>query len=59
MSPQRPNARTECCPQRADGERQTASHADPRTTTRYDRGRQSRDRHATYILATFVAGASR
>jgi integrase/recombinase XerD len=36
-----------------------ASHADPRTTMRYDRGRQSLDRHATYIVATFVAGASR
>jgi integrase/recombinase XerD len=35
------------------------SHADPRTTMRYDRGRQSLDRHATYIVATFVAGASR
>jgi integrase/recombinase XerD len=38
---------------------EAASHADPRTTMRYDRGRQSRDRHATYIVATFVAGASR
>ena len=36
-----------------------ASHADPRTTMRYDRGRQSLDRHATYIVAAFVAGASR
>jgi hypothetical protein len=36
-----------------------ASHADPRTTMRYDRGRGSLDRHATYIVATFVAGASR
>ncbi len=26
---------------------------------RYDRARQSLDRHATYIVATFVAGASR
>ena len=26
---------------------------------RYDRGRQSLDRHATYIVAAFVAGASR
>jgi site-specific recombinase XerD len=33
--------------------------ADPRTTMRYDRGRQSLDRHATYIVATFVAGAAR
>ena len=38
---------------------EAASHADPRTTMRYDRGRQSVDRHATYIVATFVAGASR
>ena len=30
-----------------------------RTTMRYDRGRRSLDRHATYIVATFVAGASR
>ncbi len=26
---------------------------------RYDRGRQSLNRHATYIVATFAAGASR
>jgi integrase/recombinase XerD len=38
---------------------EAASHADPRTTMRYDRGRQSLDRHATYIVATFVAGVSR
>jgi len=38
---------------------ETASHADPRTTMRYDRGRISLDRHATYIVATFVAGAAR
>ena len=38
---------------------EAASHADPRTTMRYDRGRQSLDRHATYIVATFVAGAGR
>jgi site-specific recombinase XerD len=36
-----------------------ASHADPTTTTRYDRGPQSPDRHATYIVAAFIAGASR
>jgi integrase/recombinase XerD len=36
-----------------------ASHADPRTTMRYDRARVSLDRHATYIVATFLAGASR
>jgi integrase/recombinase XerD len=35
-----------------------ASHADPRTTIRYDRGRASLDRHATYIVAAFVAGAA-
>ncbi len=38
---------------------EAASHADPRTTMRYDRGRGSLDRHATYIVATFLAGASR
>ena len=35
------------------------SHADPRTTMRYDRARQSLDRHTTYIVAAFVAGAAR
>jgi hypothetical protein len=38
---------------------EAASHADPRTTMRYDRRRRSLDRHATYIVATFLAGASR
>ncbi len=38
---------------------EAASHADPRTTMRYDRARQSMDRHATYIVAAFVARASR
>ena len=38
---------------------EAASHADPRTTMRYDRGRQSLDRHANYIVAAFVAGATR
>jgi integrase/recombinase XerD len=38
---------------------EAASHADPRTTMRYDRARQSLNRHATYIVAAFVAGASR
>jgi len=33
---------------------EAASHADPRTTMRYDRARGSLDRHATY-----VAGAAR
>jgi integrase/recombinase XerD len=35
-----------------------ASHADPRTTMRYDRARGSLDRHATYIAAAYVAGAA-
>lgn len=33
-----------------------ARHADPRMTMRYDRARQSLDRHATYIVAAYVAG---
>jgi integrase/recombinase XerD len=37
---------------------EAASHADPRTTVRYDRARVSLDRHATYIVVTFLAGAS-
>ncbi|MCA1842312.1 MAG: tyrosine-type recombinase/integrase [Actinobacteria bacterium] len=37
---------------------EAASHADPRTTMRYDRNRQSLDRHAAYVVATFVAGAT-
>jgi integrase/recombinase XerD len=40
-------------------EQEAASHADPRSTMRYDRARFSLDRHATYIVATFLAGASR
>jgi hypothetical protein len=36
-----------------------ASHADPRTMMRYDRARTSLDRHATYIVAAYVAGAAR
>jgi integrase/recombinase XerD len=36
-----------------------ASHADPRTTIRYDRARSSLDRHATYTVAAYVAGAAR
>lgn len=39
--------------------REAASHADPRTTMRYDRARRSLDRHATYIVSTFIAGATR
>ncbi len=38
---------------------EAASHAEPRTTMRYDRARVSLDRHATYIVATFLAGAAR
>ena len=37
---------------------EAASHADPRTTLRYDRARTSLDRHATYIVAAFIAGAA-
>jgi integrase/recombinase XerD len=40
------------------GERgQPASHSDPRTTMRYDRARHSFDRHATNVVAAFIAGA--
>jgi integrase/recombinase XerD len=38
---------------------EAASHAHPRTTMRYDRARGSLDRHATYIVAAYVAGAAR
>jgi integrase len=38
---------------------EAASHADPRTTIRYDRARGSLDRYATYIVAAYVAGAAR
>jgi integrase/recombinase XerD len=38
---------------------EAASHADPRTTMRYDRARTSLDRHATYIVAAFIADAAR
>ncbi len=33
-----------------------AGHADPRPTPRYDHGRMSLDRHASYPVAAFVAG---
>jgi site-specific recombinase XerD len=33
-----------------------ARHADPRTTTIYDRRRQNLDRHAAYVVVAFVAG---
>jgi integrase len=35
-----------------------ARHADPRTTTRYDRARDNLDRHASYIVTAFIAGAA-
>jgi integrase/recombinase XerD len=38
---------------------EAASHAGPCTTMRYDRARGSLDRHATYIVATYLAGATR
>ena len=38
---------------------ETAPHADPGTTVRYDRARGSLDRHATYIVAAYLAGAAR
>ena len=38
---------------------EAASHADPRTTMRYDRARGSLDRHATHIAAAYLAGAAR
>jgi integrase/recombinase XerD len=38
---------------------EAASHTDPRTTMRYDRARVSLDRHATYIVAAYLAGAAR
>jgi integrase/recombinase XerD len=33
-----------------------ARHADPRTTTIYDRRRESFDRHAAYVVVAFLAG---
>jgi integrase/recombinase XerD len=38
---------------------EAASHADPRSTMRYGRARGSLDRHATYIVAAYAAGAAR
>ena len=38
---------------------EAASHADPRTTMRYDQARSSLDRHATYIVSAYLAGAAR
>ena len=34
----------------------SAGHADPRTTRRYDRGRHSLDRHASYALTAWLDG---
>ena len=33
-----------------------ARHADPKTTTIYDRRRENFDRHAAYVVVAFVAG---
>ena len=38
---------------------ETASHAGPRTTNRYDRARSSLDRRATYIVAAYLTSAAR
>jgi integrase/recombinase XerD len=38
---------------------EAASYADPTTTMRYERARVSFDRHATYIVAAYLAGAAR
>lgn len=35
-----------------------ARHADPRTTTRYDRNRNQLDRHASYVVTAYIAGAT-
>ncbi len=35
-----------------------ARHADPRQTRRYDRARGALDRNPTYIVATYLAGAT-
>jgi integrase/recombinase XerD len=39
------------------GVQPAARHADPRTTTIYDRRRENFDRHAAYVVVAFVAGA--
>jgi hypothetical protein len=38
---------------------EAASHADPRTTMRYDRARGSLDRRAIYFVAAYLASAAR
>lgn len=35
-----------------------ARHADPRTTSYYDRARHNLDRHASYVLTAFIAGGA-
>jgi integrase/recombinase XerD len=35
-----------------------ARHSDPRITARYDRARHNHDRHASHIVAAFLAGAA-
>jgi integrase/recombinase XerD len=35
-----------------------ARHADPRTTMRYDRARNSLDRHPNYILAAYMSSGT-
>jgi len=37
---------------------EAASHADPRTTMRYDRARNNLDRHPNYILAAYMASGT-
>ena len=37
---------------------EAASHADPRTTMRYDRARKNLDRHPNYILAAYMASGT-
>ena len=61
-----PSTRTCCAPRsswppstpasRYATSRLAARHADPRTTTIYDRRRQNFDRHAAYVVVAFVAG---
>lgn len=41
------------------GVQDAASHTDARTTMRYDGAQVSLDRHATYIVAAYLAGAAR
>jgi len=45
-------------PTRAPNVQIAARHADPRTTTRYDRARGNLDRHANYVVSAFIAGAA-